>query len=1485
MYQSEELKTHLETSSTIKTQSLVLAEWNLNVASNILEIGNYRYRPSAGSEDQSVGVFGKPRSFFVKETAATHDKFYYGATDYDVLVDGGYDESGDPQFIQTVEERSKYLFSLEECFGRFRPRSGINKLVNGRPSFIPDYNKNSFLRPRYYPADKSNQFKYWTSFRQETVNNVVYPRGVSGNSPFWIDDTVPFVVYNNPVFTNKIVIKMQTHVGSIDEGPFISANGKSTLADPFYESGSGTKQATPKIWKVQYLSSETNQSGQYTWEDAYSFDATEPVPVDGYVELRYGVIVPETYSDDSTVPNEVKDNFLHVGTYSSITPIPELSIIGYAYLVKETPTDIGQYFVYNGGTETGANYMQNYSSFVPTYGWRPASQSISDQTPHVTELTNPDYFVEATVTQYRELQRIKGIRIVVDKMTKENASFDLIEMSPRLAVNITDMVQSYSINKVASDVGITGLPIGQLLASGGDLSIFDYNQAFNTNNAYHKTNNADGSIIADLATHNIQFKFYQIVLDVNGSNYYIPQKTMYSDGFPRTDVSTRDVNLKLRDNLFRFEQEIAPELVLINASVTYIVCCLLDAIGFSNYKFYRMDNESDDVIPYFFTSPTQTLAQTLEDLARSTQTAMFFDENNDFVLMTKEYLLPKAAVSGRGATDLTITGNANGSVLPNIAQIASTTNDVYNDGSISYNVKYIQKQNRNPNKALQTESRWVYGTTQLWSISGESVTTASNESSAGNQGSYALTATPLNANLSATAPTAALVSGNVVIYNNTIDFGENIYWQKDNRYNGYFYSNGEVIKYDAIQYTFIAPGSDITENTIWVNNLDEYKNAFAKIKFNGRMFPTGLVRIYTEVDASGNLIKHGRGQFGTKIVEHTAGLATSWSGTQFVHGINMDSSQLFKGTTTNQEVIAGPSGKKFSSKDSDAVAQNGSTRNGIIRNNLSTRAPSEKQIASMKTVGASDKGVVQSSALVFNGPSFDTTETGRDFVSYVYKDLGNPYSHVGTRMRIIGKPVYKEDDGTSQNQDAYGSMTYFSAEETGGTLPTISGGSGGISIMNNPTNNTGYFFEIAALSVDTIKDFDTSNVANVFFYKLARNSTDLSIDGSGRSIPIPLWKGLYGINVNTGNRYGDSNNANVENTSVYDLAIDWEKITVGNKTTYRFYLHINGKIVAVVDDTNALATSQTNLVSMFVRGSSQCMFENIYALKHNTAKTLGEKITPIGSVSKIFNSKDSQLTDKGFGDVYGISGIIQSTYFDGLSSSGVPDYEMYYDEFGAIMRECAHFDIKFQDAYPALMAKLVDTTSMGYRQYAVSGFRYHPYGAEFMVFNTGDAPIVLGEGTSNLLSITGVTFTSQSDNKLTVDDYFSEKSDFSSATFTSNLYDINSADSSYKSIRDSRTNYGRKEFSFSAPYIQSREAAQKLMGWIMQKLSVPRRSVGIEVFCLPIIQLGDIVEVDYDVDGVNQIALQNSRFVVYGIEIKVGQDGLTQNVYLSEVVA
>jgi len=65
----------------------------------------------------------------------------------------------------------------------------------------------------------------------------------------------------------------------------------------------------------------------------------------------------------------------------------------------------------------------------------------------------------------------------------------------------------------------------------------------------------------------------------------------------------------------------------------------------------------------------------------------------------------------------------------------------------------------------------------------------------------------------------------------------------------------------------------------------------------------------------------------------------------------------------------------------------------------------------------------------------------------------------------------------------------------------------------------------------------------------------------------------------------------------------------------------------------------------------------------------------------------------------------------------------------------------------------------------------------------------------------------------------------------------------------------------------------------------PRKSVGVEVFGLPTVQLGDIVQIDYtNENGVNEIAEKNSRFVVYNIEYSRDQDGPKMTTYLSEVL-
>ena len=1432
MFEDKDLQTFLETSPTVRNKSVITAEWNMNIPTNIKHIGNYRYRPT----DPSSIYSSLPTSFDINDAG----NFYTGATDADVLVDGTFDNNDIPTTFLTKKEKLKTLYSLEACFEQFRPRSGINKAVFFKDNGTKLHHPNLFMadRPRYYMSDKNDKFKYWTSFRTEAGQEYGIASKVRGSQNS-IEDACPFVVYKEKVPTNRVVVKMQTHTGTENLGPFSSPTG--AFSDPFFGE---LNQKTPSRWKIQFL-----KDGN--WEDVISFnpairraDGSSVIKSDGYVEIAYGLIVPE----------EWRANFVFAEVYTSITLLPEKSVTGYAYLIKENENDMGKFHIWNG---------TDYTIISPRYGWYIQDETVDRLTNFVVDATSPNVFLRTLdgKIQYREFEYISGIRIVVDSMNVKDSTFDLIEMSPRLVLNVSDKTLNYSINKSASDLGISGLPVGQLIASNGNITIFDYDQAFNENNS--------SSIIAKYINRHVQFKFYEVIVDVAGWDYWVPIKTLYSDSFPTQDLMGKTVSLSLRDMYWYLESVTAPQILMTEVSISSAVSLLLDHIGFSNYTFKRVGNEKEIIIPYFFVGPDRSVAEVLQDLAISTQTAMFFDEYNNFVMMSKDYIMPTkdqrpTTFELKGTLDLFEDREVKNKTLANakLANVISVSvqpNNVYNDGVINYTTRHIQRSIGSLRQAslLDEERFYTYKPALLWEVSGTENTKSINNE-VNTQSAYVLSAIPLNSNLSADVP---IVKNNIVV-NNTFSLGEAAYWIT--RYNGYFYSQGEIIKYDAVQYNVTGFGN------VWITSTEDYQNYFSKLPFNGKIYPTGLVRIYSEPKyfeqsgvvklQNGPVVKHGRGQFGTTVVEHSAGISDYWKSDDNVKGCYMASEHLFEKKEVPLVTTASSAGKLTdASISSDALART-SSRSGIIKNFMSTAIVGEITTKTQQLPGS-----IQSSALSLTGPNFTTKEKPRNFISYVHKSLqGKKYKHFGTRVRIVGKIESSEDRGQTSN----GSSTYYVVN---GSTPdkniNIAGGSAGIAVMLNPTTNVGYYFEIAALGLGNLSETDRESVSNVFFYKVKSDN--------GKAIPVGLWDGLAQITVDDGRFTGQSRMFAEENPTVYDLAVEYEDI--GN--TRRFYLYMNGRLIKTVDDNEPLPVYSD--VALFTRGSSRAMFENVYALcnnySQNTSFSLG---APVNSVFG-----DTEIDANESFRKYAISGLIQNTYLSGIGSSEPPKYDIYFEEFGSIMREAAVFNFKYDKAYPALTAKISPTFNK-IKGYVVSGFRAGSYGAEFMIFNATDTALSLDETSGNYLRVQGITFTQESDNTLTVDEYFNKNSLESNPQFVadkliSNPYKFKQ---DYQDIKLSRMTYGKKDFSLDTPYIQSQDEASNLMKWMVEKTAKPRKSVGVKIFAIPTIQLGDIVSLDYRENDISMASNSSSRFVVYNIDFSRGPDGPDMTLFLSEVV-
>jgi hypothetical protein len=1097
--------------------------------------------------------------------------------------------------------------------------------------------------------------------------------------------------------------------------------------------------------------------------------------------------------------------------------------------------------------------------------WNLSTQSIDIDTPLFTDFNNKD----STDVLY-----VRGLRVVVNSMSKKDATFDLIELSPRLAVDFSDIVTDYSVKKVAANLGDTGIPVGQLIASTGSITFGDYEQALNKNNP--------DSVIAKYVKRNVQFKIYEIVKNVNSQNIYIPIKTLYAEDFPDIDTKTRVTQIQLRDAFAYLESLVAPTMLINNVSLSYAIAMLLDSIGFSNYIYKRATTDIEPIISNFFISPNTTVAQVLEDLAVSTQTATFFDEDNNLVFMSKNYMIPGEGDRESDEADWVLRGSFdpnNPTKLPNIVETANKEEVVFNGGKVVYDVRYIQKTYRELREAFslsRREQEWVYKPSLLWEVSATENVAAENNSF-GNQTAYALSAVPLNSNITADEP----IIENGQIKNNIIDLGEQVSFLV--RYNGYFYAGQEIIKFDAIEY--IIPGVGVK----WIRSAEEFADYFRQIPFGGRMFPTGRVRIFVEYNYAEDgstpisVARHGRGQFGTKIQAHSAGIDISKASTHWtqvnVGGITMQSKYLFgdKIDEVTKETLKPnkAAGIKLSATTTSNNIAKVSLRQSLIRNRLASDYFSDTYLSNEQLKEWSNN--VQSSCLFFAGPSSLTSP--EKFVSYTYVDPfnGEIPKHVGARIRIAGTINY---DGSLQSPSgAYPFVTIPASTSPDSTVSSntqINSASGGICLWLDPQTNNGYFLEIFALNEKNIDKFgsDLDTLANVIFYKVVSNKTD----GTGDAIPVRLWSGRANIQVDTTGLANIARTVGQADPIVYDIAVDWNTKNGGTE----FFIYLNNELIGTTFDGENLINKKPN-IGTFVRGNSRLMFEKVYAIKESESANFvnnSEAIINAGLVLNNRSDSDVQLAN------YSLPEAVTSTYFSGISPIAEPKYKMFMEEFGTIMRECAYFNVRYDKAYPALAAMIAKTFNR-LKGYVVSGFTPNAYGAEFLVFNTSDSAILLDETAKAWLKIIGITFTQQSTQELTMEEYFDENSNLSDPAYFGGNADGNIVlnKQNYQKIKNSISQYGKKEFTIESPYIQNKDLAENIMKWMVEKIAItPRLSVGVKTFGTPHLQLGDIVEFYYkDKTEKDQVAPQSKKFVVYSIDYSRSAAGLDSTVYVSEV--
>ena len=367
---------------------------------------------------------------------------------------------------------------------------------------------------------------------------------------------------------------------------------------------------------------------------------------------------------------------------------------------------------------------------------------------------------------------IKMVKVDVTSVSVANEYIGVIEVSPKLVVDITDRIVGFTVTKQSSNgsQGIT--PVGDVTANSLSIDLNCYDM---TAVQYDKTFAFDKSKI-NLYKNIIIRPFTTI----NGSTK-IPYGVFYAWEFTVGEFG--ETNITALDGAISLQQILAPDILISNSPSQAIIRRLLDGVGFTNYKFNTTDSDTSSITPYYFyTDSTKTVWDHIQDLCRDTQMIAVFDEYDVLQFYTREYLFQNKATSFK------FRYNTIGENLSNIISFSKSTVPSAKAVKIRYTPQYTASSQNSADFPYQSP---------LISL-----------------GAAALTGTLLS----------TTGEGGVI---NTEPVGVTEKLTDHTFYNkaGYLVINKEIIEYDAIKYTYknvntnaleekwITSDSDITKYT------------------------------------------------------------------------------------------------------------------------------------------------------------------------------------------------------------------------------------------------------------------------------------------------------------------------------------------------------------------------------------------------------------------------------------------------------------------------------------------------------------------------------------------------------------------------------------------------------------------------------------------------------------------------------------------------
>jgi hypothetical protein len=1459
------IKTELASSSSLKSTHQVIAEWNYNA-----------YTPYS-----SIGCL---------LANGTTDDGYQNYT---------YTAGDDTAVTNTDIERIKYT-PLKDIFKTNRPNPGIvhgvinTKLVydayagNKAGTFKPingDADSLAITRifnlisedTRVYPISKNSAFKYWSSIRQKGGTTIGVSSKTETSGEYVITDASPFIIYEDTIYVNKIVVKTQKH------------------------------QGYAKSFKIQGMISGT-------WTDLYT-STNSNVLQDGILNIYHqGAGVWSEYTAVIDAPNEkVVTSFSKSSLDSNIVALTGVRFLVQKMSQPSIPVEVIELSprlvadITNSVTNLDIRSSVGNSAYGLPIGSVVSSSgslSLSDYDSFFNK-NNNDSILQNILKPNVEIK-------IYQKLTIENNLYrfplktmytGIWEDADSLVVttNLEDYFKFFR-EAAAPDLMIannTGVPTSVAL-----LMMLD-NVGF-TGFRFEKTSNDND--YEDVVMDFFYSKKEQTVLEVLESVAISTQTSIYMDVDNELIAMTKEKMIapETKDFWFIGNDGISEKTDNIVIAITKYA-----GNGTTTITGTSPNNHGFSIGEKITISGAVGTQQTK---LNGTWTIASIPTNKTFTFVVASSVSSGDLTEDLGVTRLVVF------YISNIQSFSESSEPPITDVNIDFNGLGLEKKslsliNSNDDKKQQHLESPNFGASFVnkdLRYTLDIVWQPGNDK--GKSDNYLAAAAIIkdipeqkpfdfftdkteSANSKQDAIRQFYARSNEAKQNLCINLDKEMINTFINSYSGYVMIDTEIIRYNGILFFMSNPRERTFKKKI-LFSVEEYNFEKSKLRQGGSIEPEALI-VYLDletdidsVDPSKNvytLISDGRGQNKTEITAHKAvdtskefmqdRAADDWQKyavqlwgpkravpTSIINSLtvtnridNFISNKTTGALMTSKSV---PGYVKISSARSSGNIPNrkrpGSSISGTLNGSTLTVSEADrlrlsvgstltkvsgtgvfgtetevKSIVSSTKVKVTPEEGITNGSLVFstNNSDFLPIESvSEQIVSGIFKTIkvkGSkiPIRRIGTRMRLVSDVPKNVDAGQTLIKDSCIAGIGWSI------AATSKGSKSGI---------TGYFVEIEDVGKIDADSLLNENYRNLRFYKVVYEDN--------KHVP-KLIRNVW-VNVSStpstapdmGTAITDAKGGGKTYAQIFDL-----EVVIRDKGNLRYY-EIYWDDQQVISASETKPSAESSVAGFITRGQSSAIYEYLY-VSSSPDDVIIDKQSPILTKNK--NQKLSSVAGRG---------MLPDSLMQVIDNSKVL---VYFEDFGRYAREVKKFDTRFDS--PSLKPTLISLSDVN-PNYYVSDFQPSSFGASFWLYNTASSAIQIDESSQTPLWISAFALkninpgTVQSSKLVEKEEYAKEDSD---------RYTIN------------RNVYGKQEIMISGDFINNLEQARSLATWITDNLSKERKSISLSIFPNPILELGDKVGLLYSDKLYND---STKTYTISSISHTISNSGPTMNIEIRECV-